>query len=63
MKKYTYSGTSNLTFSHAGKDYLVYGPGPHELPEDADIVKSNVAFGKLLPVQEEIKTVNRNPQA
>jgi hypothetical protein len=60
MKKYTYSGTSNLAFSFEGKDYLVYGHGPHQLPEEAPVVKSNVSLGNLVPVGEETKATNNN---
>lgn len=43
MKKYKYLGTSILSFTHNGNDYIVYGEGPHELPSDAEIVKVNIA--------------------
>jgi hypothetical protein len=48
MKNYTYYGTSNLTFTHGDRDYLVTGAGPHELPEEADIVQSHVSRGTLI---------------
>lgn len=48
MKKYTYNGTTNLAFTYKGQDYLVHGAGPHDLPEDAAIVKTHLRRGKLV---------------
>ncbi len=33
MKSYKYKGATAITFTHEGKDYLVHGGGPHDLPE------------------------------
>lgn len=52
MKKYKYLGKSNLSFTHDKKDYLVHGPGPHELPETAEPVKVHAARGHLVEVNE-----------
>lgn len=56
MKKYNYYGNSTLSFSHKEgekeNDFLASGTGPHELPEDAEIVKTHVALGTLVEVDE-----------
>jgi hypothetical protein len=54
MKNYNYSGKSTLAFTHEKQDYLAYGAGPHDLPEDASIVRTLVAKGVLVetPVKE-----------
>lgn len=59
MKSYNYSGKSTLAFTHNGNDYLAYGDGPHELPEDADIVKTLVAK-QVLTEAKETKVKNSN---
>lgn len=62
MKNYTYTGTSNLTFSFNDKDYLIHGHGPHDLPEDAPVVKSNITRGKLVLTPDQTKVKKSNPE-
>lgn len=59
MKSYTYHGKSNLTFTHEGKDYLVHGAGPHDLPEEAQIVTTHTGRGTLV---ESNKVKKSNPE-
>ena len=56
MKNYKYLGKSTLAFTHDNQDYLAYGVGPHDLPEDADIVKTLVA--KVVLVETSVKETN-----
>jgi len=53
MKKFTYTGTSILSFSFEGKDFVVFGDGPHELPEASSVVQSNIAVGTLVLFADE----------
>lgn len=55
MKKYKYLGTSILSFTHGENDFIIHGTGPHDLPEEADIVKVNVARGVLVDADPEPK--------
>lgn len=50
MKKYLYKGSSILSFTYKDKDYVVFGTGPHSLPEDSERVKSLVRQGILSEV-------------
>lgn len=52
MKKYNYTGTSTLSFTHEKTDYLVHGPGPHDLPEDAAIVKTHEKRKTLVAIPD-----------
>ncbi len=56
MKKYTYTGTSILSFSFEDKDFVVFGAGPHDLPESSPIVQSNIAVGNLVLLADETKS-------
>lgn len=58
MKSYIYKGKSNLTFSHGKEDFLIHGEGPHDLPEESPIVKSNVTRGKLVLQGEQTEKGN-----
>lgn len=59
MKKYNYTGKTNLSFTHEKNDYLVHGPGPHELPEDAHIVKTHVKRGSLIALADTPENVTK----
>ena len=63
MKNYIYTGTSNLAFTHENADYVIYGRGPHLLPEKSPVVISNIAVGKLELVAEQTKVKNKNPES
>lgn len=58
MKKYLYHGSSILAFTHKDKDHVVFGSGPHSLPEDSDRVTSLVAQGILSEVVTQTKNNN-----
>lgn len=52
MKAYYYSGSSILSFTWKGKDYVAFGEGPHVLPSDSQVVIT-LASQKIL---KEVKT-------
>jgi len=51
MKKFNYNGNGILAFTHQEIDYVIHESGPHNLPEESDIVKSLEAQKLLLEVQ------------
>jgi hypothetical protein len=58
MKKYTYKGSSILSFTYENKDFVIYGNGPHQLPEESAIVKTLVAKGDLIDQSSEVAELN-----
>lgn len=51
MKKFNYNGNGILSFTHQQKDYVIHENGPHQLPEESDLVKSLVTQKLLIEVQ------------
>lgn len=52
MKNFNYNGKGTLSFTHLNHDFVIHEVGPHQLPEDSELVKSLVSQSLLTEVQE-----------
>lgn len=59
MKKYSYTGTSTLSFTFEGKDYVVSGTGPHKLPSESPVVEALSQKGDLVEIIPTDKKLNK----
>lgn len=59
MKKFEYYGSGTLSFTHLKQDFIIHGVGPHELPEENELVASLVAQKLLIELKEEKIPTNK----
>jgi hypothetical protein len=59
MRRFNYTGNGMLAFTHHDTDYVIHNQGPHELPEDSEIVKSLTAQKLLIQVQAPELTIQQ----
>lgn len=55
MKKFKYNGSGQLAFTHQGFDFVIHESGPHDLPNDNELVISLVKQGLLIEVPTDKK--------
>ncbi|KQC02095.1 hypothetical protein [Pedobacter sp. Hv1] len=57
MKKFKYNGSGQLAFTHQGFDFVIHESGPHDLPNENELVISLVKQGLLTEVPADKKKV------